>query len=181
MPAPSPPTPPERKGPPSAQPVTTVPSADSSGAITRNLYRTLRPSFRPFTTGKKLSHTRSTPDLSSLLADNVVDEDTSSSSLENLSKTYTMNPIPQQRPPGSILKRPTQTKPGAASAATIPTKSVPMKALEEPIFVSSVSVPFQQSPSRDQNTHRTERYRFRSVCSRMVWCAATDLSLFLRY
>jgi hypothetical protein len=51
-----------------------------------------------------------------------------------------MNLSEQQRPTGSILKR----KPHSSK---VPSK-VPSKVQEEPIYVSSVSVPFQQSANR---------------------------------
>jgi len=107
--------------------------------------------MKPFSSPsiKKLSHAQSTPDLSSILADNKkVDDDDTSSSLENLSNTYSTISSSQQRPTGSILKRRPQ----------------PSQIHEEPIYTSSASVPLQQtairsvqSMIRDQNINKPER------------------------
>jgi hypothetical protein len=97
---------------------------------------------------KKLSHARSTPDLSSIIIDNKKDEDDTSSSLENLSNTYSTMQLSPQRPAGSILKRRPQSS----------------HIHEEPTYVSSASVPLQQSNIRsvqsmirDQNINKSER------------------------
>jgi hypothetical protein len=127
--------------------------------LTHSLYKTLRSSFKPFSSSKKLNHARSTPDLSSSLVQNNKknDDDASSSSLENLSNKYSSTNLPQQRPTGSILKRRSQ----APRASQVQ---------EEPIYVSSVSVPLQkldirsvQSMARDQNSHIPERYFNHSI------------------
>ena len=158
-----PPAPPERKMI-SPKPVA-VPSP-----VNKNATNTLRSSSKPVSPSKKLSHARSTPDLSSLVSDNDEfkhnpDDDTSSS-IENLSNTYSISPAPQKshkqqqqqqqhplRPSGSILKR--RSQPPAAQP----------RAHEEPIYTSSASVPLQrpgvrsvQSMIRDQKTtHTSER------------------------
>ena len=137
-----------------SQPVAVAPSAIPSPSLTRSLYKTLRSSTKPFpsaATKKKLAHARSTPDLSSIVAGNQKDdEDGSSSSLENLSNIYSTINQSQPRPTGSILKR----KPPP-----------PAQTHEEPIYVSSASVPMQQSNIRsvqsmirDQYTNTPERY-----------------------
>jgi hypothetical protein len=153
------PSPPERNRS-SAKAMSVVPdSTEPSGSLTRHLYKTFRSSFKPFSSGKKMNHTQSTPDLSSLVENNKNDDDASSSSLENLSNNYSSIALPEQRPTGSILKRQVQTaQPASVSASTT------LKSNEEPIYVSSVSVPFQPSsmrsiPSivRDQNTMNSER------------------------
>lgn len=149
-PPPPPPAPPERKVTPS-HPVA-IPSATvTEPLLTRNLYKTLHSSFKPFSSAKKISHAQSTPDLSSLVSENKNDDDTSSS-LENLSNTYVSKNLPEQRPAGSILKR--RPKPSSKSS----------QINEEPIYVSSVSVPMQQSGIRsvqsmirEQNTSIPER------------------------
>jgi hypothetical protein len=101
-------------------------------------------------TTKKLSHARSTPDLSSIISDNKKkdDDDDTSSSLENLSNTYATINLSQQRPAGSILKR----------------KPPPSQIHEEPIYISSASVPLHQSTMRsvqsmirDQSSNIPER------------------------
>lgn len=144
-----PPAPPERKQTP-PQPVAVTPAAVPSPSITRNLYKTLRSSMKPFSSPslKKLSHARSTPDLSSIISDNKKDDDDTSSSLENLSNTYSTMNLSQKRPAGSILKR----------------KPQPSKIHEEPIYISSASVPLQQSNIRsvqsmirDQSINKPER------------------------
>lgn len=116
---------------------------------------------------KKLNHTRSTPDLSSIISANKKDEEDTSSSLENLSKTYSTINSSQPRPTGSILKR----------------KPQPKQIHEEPIYVSSASVPLQQSTIRsvqsmihDQNTHLPERY-FGYKAKHGMTCCTSDCSL----
>lgn len=107
--------------------------------------------MKPFSSPslKKLSHARSTPDLSSLLSDNKkADDEDTSSSLENLSNTYSTTNLSQKRPVGSILKRRAQTA----------------QIHEEPIYISSACVPLQRSMMhsthstiRDQNINKSER------------------------
>lgn len=106
---------------------------------------------------KKLTHARSTPDLSSIPVDNPKDDsDDTSSSLENLSNAYSTKTLSTKRPPGSILKRKTQQ-----SQPPPPLRS---KIQEEPVYVSSAIVPLQQSKmravqsmTREQNTSVSER------------------------
>ncbi|CAF3532217.1 unnamed protein product [Rotaria sp. Silwood1] len=156
-----PPPPPERKISPS-QPVAaksiTVPNTSSN----RSLYKPLRSSFKPFPSEKKISHTQSTPDLSSLMSDDKNDDDTSSS-LENLSNTYAAMDLSQPRPAGSILKR---------RPPPPPPPPAPSQISDEPIYVSSVSVPLQQTASRsvqsmirDQNSNTPERDKFQTKIS----------------
>jgi hypothetical protein len=142
-----PPPPPERKIIP-PQPVAVEPSTEPKPSTTRSFYKTLRSSFKPLSSSKKLGHARSTPDLSSLISDNKDNDDANdtSSSIENLSKNYSSLNLPQQRPTGSILKRRSQPP------------STPKQIQEEPIYISSASVPLQrsgirsvQSMIRDQN------------------------------
>jgi hypothetical protein len=147
-----PPPPPARKTTP-PQAVAAAPATLPNPSLAHNLYKTLRSSFKPFPSSKKLSHARSTPDLSSIIKYNKKDdEEDTSSSLENLSNTYASIDLSEKRPTGSILKR--RPKPPA----------IPSKVQEEPIYVSSVSVPFQQTANRsvqsiirDQNTNVPER------------------------
>ncbi len=142
-----PPAPPERKITPVSEPVAVKPATIPSPSLTRSLYKTLRSSIKPFSSPsiKKLSHARSTPDLST-----IIDDEDTSSSLENLSNIYSTTNSSQSRPAGSILKRRPQPPP---------------QIHEEPIYISSASVPLQQSTIRsvqsmirDQNTNIPERY-----------------------
>lgn len=145
--------PPERKITPAAQPVAAAPPSATipSPSLTRSLYKSLRSAIKPSSTSskKKLTHAQSTPDISAILADNKKDDDDTSSSLENLSNTYSTMNSSQPRPAGSILKRTPQ----------------PKQIHEEPVYVSSAGVPLQKSPVRsvqsmiqDQNTKNPARY-----------------------
>lgn len=151
-PSSQPPAPPERKIA-SSQPAAVTPAAAPNPPLTRSLYKTLRSTFKPFSSSssKKLNHAQSTPDLSVLVSENKNDDETSSS-LENLSKAYATTNLSQQRPTGSILKR--RPQPSAISS----------QIQEEPVYVSSVSVPLQkgsarsvQSMIRDQDANIPER------------------------
>jgi hypothetical protein len=155
-----PPAPPERKITPVSEPVAVKPATIPSPSLTRSLYKTLRSSIKPFSSPsiKKLSHARSTPDLSTIIAANKKDDDEdTSSSLENLSNIYSTTNSSQSRPAGSILKRRPQPPP---------------QIHEEPIYISSASVPLQQSTIRsvqsmirDQNTNIPERDKFQTQIS----------------
>ena len=146
-----PPTPPERKMVP-PQPVAATPATRSNPLLNDNLYKTLRSSFKSFPSPKKMSHAQSTPDLSSMASENKNNDDNTSSLQENLSNTYSSMNLTQQRPPGSILKR--RPQPSSESS----------QIHEEPIYVSTVSVPLQQtsvrsiqSMNRDHNATTPER------------------------
>ena len=150
---PIPPPPPERKVTPAPQPVAAPPSATiPSPSLTRSLYKSLRSATKPTSSSpskKKLTHAQSTPDISAILVDNKKDDDDTSSSLENLSNIYSTMNLSQARPAGSILKRKPQSK----------------QIHEEPVYVSSASVPLQRSPVRsvqsmiyDTNTKNPARY-----------------------
>ncbi|CAF0930923.1 unnamed protein product [Rotaria sordida] len=154
-----PPLSPERKIT-SPQPVVVTSTTIPSTSLNRNPSKTLRSSFKPFPSEKKIIHAQSTPDLSSLMSENKNDDDTSSS-LENLSNTYSSMNLSQQRPTGSILKRPRPPPP-----------PIPSQILEEPIYVSSVSVPLQQAGPRsvqsiiyDRNTNTPDRDKFQNKIS----------------
>ncbi|CAF2989043.1 unnamed protein product [Rotaria sp. Silwood2] len=159
IPSPQPQPPPRERKVSPPKPVSITSATVPNTPLNRNLYKTLRSSFKPFPSEKKMSHTQSTPDLTSLVSENKNDDDTSSS-LENLSNTYSTMNLSQQRPTGSILKR----RP--------PPPPAPSQILEEPIYVSSVSVPLQQTGPRsvqsmihDKNSNTPERDKFQTKIS----------------
>ncbi|CAF0738328.1 unnamed protein product [Adineta steineri] len=168
---PSPPLLPERKHV-SPQPMASPTSKDSKSSSRHSLYKTLRSSFKPFSSpsSKKLSHASSTPDLSSVLSDNKnsKDDDDTSSSIENLSKHYSSLTIPKQRPPGSILKQRSQPP------------QHPVHVQEEPIYISSACVPLNkpviQSIIRDQNVNVTERDKFQNQISQHQQQSQTSIN-----
>lgn len=157
-PSPQPPPPPERKITSSPQPVAVAAATAASPSKTvpnpslaRSLYKSIRSSIKPSSspTRKKITHAQSTPDISTIAAENKKDEDDTSSSLENLSNIYSTMDLSKPRPTGSILKR----------------KPQPKTIQEEPTYVSSASVPLNKSPVRsvqsmvhDQNAKVSTRY-----------------------
>lgn len=138
-------------------------SSNLSETVSRVPYRKLKSSFEEFQTAKTINHSRSIPDLSALVEVNKNEEDASSSSLENLYNSYSSKTQPEKRSSASIHKRRKQPV-STAIITPIPTKLSPVKSAEDPVYISSASVPLHnliqrstQSMIRDSNSNSTDR------------------------